>query len=259
LSKTFVDAHFHVFDAGVVHGLARYVPTYDAPLGAWQKRARPLGIHRGVLVQPSFLGTNNSRLMEELALHPDSLRGVAVVSPDVDVHELRAMDSACVRGIRLNLAGAAGAGAWAGAHRLWDLLLALNWHVELHTDTGELPEVIGAVPEGLALVVDHMGKPSAAALSDPTVRALALRSRRSAVHIKLSGPYRLGSVDAGELARLWMGELGPAALLWGSDWPHTNQEAGTDYATLFNALHDWVGEETANAARTGNPLARYWR
>jgi predicted TIM-barrel fold metal-dependent hydrolase len=259
LSKTFVDTHFHVFDAGVAHGPARYVPAYDAPLGNWQELALAQGVGRGVLVQPSFLGTDNSRLMDELRLHLDSLRGVAVVSADADVHALRAMDAAGVRGIRLNLVGTPGADVWSHAHALWDALLALDWHVEIHTDIGELPAVLGVVPDGLTLVVDHMGKPSAAALSDATVRALVARSRRSSVHVKLSGPYRLGPVDPAELARLWLGELGASSLLWGSDWPHTSHEADADYAGLLGALSGWVGEDVATAALTINPSALYWR
>jgi hypothetical protein len=60
-----------------------------------------------------------------------------------------------------------------------------------------------------------MGKPETMAAGDATVRALATRARQAPVHVKLSGAYRLGGLDAGALARLWLGELGLDRLLWG--------------------------------------------
>ena len=106
LSKTFVDCHFHVFDAGQSQPQARYVPAYGASMAGWQAAAQPQGVQRGVLVQTSFLGTDNSRLVTELARNPATLRGVAVVDPGADAAELARLDNAGVRGIRLNLAGA---------------------------------------------------------------------------------------------------------------------------------------------------------
>ena len=100
-----VDVHFHVFHAHVAQPGARYVPGYDAPLAAWQAAAAPLGITRGVLVQPSFLGSDHRRTRTELAAHPDTLRGVAVLTPDTPPAELARLHALGVRAIRLNLVG----------------------------------------------------------------------------------------------------------------------------------------------------------
>ena len=217
LSKTAVDAHFHVFEAPRPQAGARYTPAYAAPLSAWAAAAQPLGVGRGVLVQTSFMGTDNRALLAELAKHPDALRGVAVVAPTADLRALQVLHAAGVRGIRLNLAGAStDVEAWTGATVLWDALAALGWHLELHTDTGRLPDVLAQLPGSLPLVIDHMGKPAAVSAADATVRALARRARLGGqVHIKLSGAYRLGGLDAGALARLWLAEIGPDRLLWG--------------------------------------------
>ena len=87
-----------------------------------------------------------------------------------------------------------------------------------------------------------------------TVQALAERARWAPMHIKLSGAYRLGGLDAGALARLWLAELGPRALLWGSDWPCTNHEAHADYPALWHALDDWLRDAAAaQAARVDKP------
>ena len=119
--------------------------------------------------------------------------------------------------------------------------------------------MLAQLPAALPLVIDHMGKPEAVSAGDATVRALAARARQAPVHVKLSGAYRLGGLDAGALARLWLGELGPQRLLWGSDWPCTNHEAQADYPALRHALDDWLDDAgAADAARVDNPHRLYW-
>ena len=149
--------------------------------------------------------------------------------------------------------------------------------MELHTDSGALPDVLAALPQALPVVVDHFGKPATSSPLDATVAALRQRSQMGhasaatsdllsgaqapPVHVKLSGAYRLGpGVNPKTLARLWLGELGPQALLWGSDWPCTNHELQADYAALHAALDDWLGCEgdAVMAARSTNPMRLYW-
>jgi predicted TIM-barrel fold metal-dependent hydrolase len=225
-----VDTHFHVFQAGVALPGARYVPSYDATLAMWQAQSRAAGVGRGVLVQTSFMGSDNQLLLQTLQAHRNTLRGVAVVQPEMPVAELQRLQDAGVRGIRLNLAGRSHeAGPWAGAHLLWDALAMLGWHVELHTDVGALPQVLAWLPAHLPVVLDHMGKPDQASAHDPTVQSAVHRSRACPVHVKLSGAYRLAGRDATQLARLWQSELGPTQMLWGSDWPCTNHEENAHY------------------------------
>ncbi|MCS6763478.1 MAG: amidohydrolase family protein [Candidatus Protistobacter heckmanni] len=175
-SKFFVDSHFHVFDAGVVMPGARYVPRYDAPLSRWQAAAQGAGVTRGVLVQTSFLGVDNSRMLEDLRQHLALLRCVAVVDPDCDRASLLRLHDDGVRGIRLNLAGVPHAiGGWARAGVIWDAIVELGWHVELHTDIGGLLETLAQLPATLPVVVDHIGKPDAVSAADPTVPGLVAR------------------------------------------------------------------------------------
>ena len=260
LSKTAVDTHFHVFKAGIAQAGARYAPVYDTPFSNWQAQAQPLGVGRGVLVQTSFMGSDNTQLVAELDRWPGVLRGVAVVGPDATLQTLQPLHRAGVRGIRLNLAGVSHAlSPWSRAASLWEALVALGWHLELHTDIGRLPEVLAQLPGEMPLVIDHMGKPEAISADDTTVRALTGRSRRSNVHIKLSGAYRLGGLNPGELARLWLGELGAGRLLWGSDWPCTNHESLANYLRLLNSLHEWLGDEAViEKVLSTNPRRLYW-
>lgn len=240
----FVDTHFHIFLSGIGQVGARYVPAYDAPLARWQALAEPVGVTHGVLVQPSFLGTDNQLMLSALLAHRRQLRGVAVLAPTASATELRAMHDAGVCGIRLNLSGQSHRlDDWQQAHALWDVLLELGWHVELHTDRGALPDVLLQLPRSLPLVIDHMGKPEQASAHDATCRAVCHRMQSAPVWVKLSGAYRLGGCDASALAKLWCGELGVDRLVWGSDWPCTNHETQADYPRLLAQLTDWVGPE----------------
>jgi predicted TIM-barrel fold metal-dependent hydrolase len=258
-----IDTHFHVFEAQTAVAQARYVPPYAALLTQWLAAAHTVGVSHGVVVQPSFLGTHNSQLLKALQAQPDALRGVAVISPQASLPQLQDLHAAGVRGLRLNLAGTAhDMREWAAASPLWDAVLSLAWHVELHTDAGGLPAVIRALPDSLPLVIDHMTKPERAALADATVSALIKRARKSersaAVHVKLSGAYRLGAVKPEHLAPIWLHELGASALLWGSDWPCTKHEHLADYAALFQALPQWLGDEHLSAVLGQNPWRLYW-
>ncbi len=258
-SKNGVDTHFHVFNAGVAIAGARYVPQYSARLSDWQGQAQGVGVARGVWVQPSFLGTDNRLMVDALKAHPDVLRGIAVVSPCARVQELQDLNQAGVRGIRLNLAGLShDIPEWSQAHALWESLHSLGWHLEVHTDQGQLPHVLRQLPSDVPLVIDHMAKPWQATAHDPTLLRLEARARVSPVYVKLSGAYRLGQVDSGPLAALLLHALGPGALLWGSDWPCTNHERFADFEQLITQAHGWIPCEHMAQIMVRNPMQLYW-
>ena len=258
-----VDSHYHIFAAHQSVPGARYQPAYTASLPDWAAAAGTCGVARGVLVQPSFLGTDNSLMLAALRQNP-ALRGVAVVAPNTSASSLRAMQADGVRGIRINLAGLShDMTDWCRAPALWEAMQALGWHLQLHTDQGALPAVLQQllphVPGDLPLVLDHFAKPAAASLYDATVQALGrLTQQGRQVHVKLSGHYRLGGVDAKALAAVLLQTLGPGQLLWGSDWPCTNHEPLAHYGDLFRAVADALENPAAmTAALTDNPHRLY--
>ena len=260
LSKEIVDTHFHVFSAGDGLQAARYKPLYDASLGAWQQAGGRVGVRRGVLVQTSFMGADNARLLHELKSEPDRLRGIAVVSSDVDTAQFAHWHAIGVRGIRLNLAGVSHEiPDWSCADLVWSAMQELGWHLEIHTDIGGLPRVLQQLPSDIPLVLDHMAKPDRIAVDDPTVQCVLQRIGKTPVHVKLSGAYRLAGRAADQIAGMWSDLLGVQQLLWGSDWPCTNHEAEADYSKLFQQLESWVGEESIEKVLVHNPFALYWK
>src|SRR5699024_11795402 len=64
-----------------------------------------LGLEYGVLVQPSFLGYDNSQMLRAIAMYPQRLKGIAVVPADSPLADLQILKAQGVVGVRLNLFG----------------------------------------------------------------------------------------------------------------------------------------------------------
>ncbi|CAJ95312.1 putative metal-dependent hydrolase, TIM-barrel fold [Cupriavidus necator] len=264
-----VDTHFHVFDAGAAVPSARYRPPYAADLKDWHARLAGLGDMYGVVVQTSFLGTDNAALLAALQAMPGRLRGVAVVGPEVTDAELATLHAAGVRGIRLNLYGdpdwqRIATVPWRG---LFSRIAGLGWHVELHTRNGDGAMVLAQLDAALGdtgapVVLDHFGRPGPAGTADAIFDvASAVRARRQ-VWVKISAPYRLASPqDWHGLAQRWREVVGDDRLLWGSDWPWTNHEAPArvDECRMLAA---WPGQGApgdSEAAGVALSAALRWR
>lgn len=244
-----VDTHAHVFlQALAFAGERRYTPQYDATLQAWRALLDSHGISHGVLVQPSFLGTDNSYLLEALMQAPERLRGVAVVDSDIGQAQLQRMARLGVVGIRLNLMGKSLPDLASDEWRpLLEQVAALGWHVELHRQIEDIPTLVAALlPYGVKVVIDHFGRPHAAfGVRHPTFKRL-LELGGGNVWVKISGVYRLGGTDREnvEFARdaipLLIEHFGTDRLMWGSDWPHTQFEDQVSYAAQFDLLQQLV-------------------
>lgn len=240
-----VDCHAHVFsrDAQAIAG-ARYRPAYAASLEAWQGQWATASITRGVLVQPSFFGTDNGEMLEAIAEARDRVRGVAVIDPTFDDGAIARLADAGVVALRFNLSGGApDPGAWFDGP--WRELLGrcarAGWHLEVFTDAGVAPHVVRAL-EGIAIdvVFDHFAAPDPAR-PEATYEALASLARSRAVHCKFSAPYRLAGADAGRCARLAMEAIGRRNIVWGSDWPFTRHEERQTYGRARGDLESWCG------------------
>lgn len=243
---TGIDCHAHVFSRELeLAAVRRYTPDYDATLDQYLSHLHAYGLSHGVLVQPSFLGTDNRYLLAALRQAPEQLRGVVVVARDVSRAELDDMARLGVVGVRLNLMGKAlpdfRDAAWKG---FLGHIAELDWHVELHANLADLPGLMGQLlPFGIKLVVDHFGRPEARlGLDQPGFAQLMALGQGGHVWMKVSGIYRLGATAAQNLefarASLTLLErsFGPERLVWGSDWPHTQHEANVGFETVMAQL-----------------------
>lgn len=243
---TGIDCHAHVFSRELeLAAVRRYTPDYDATLAQYLSHLHAHGLSHGVLVQPSFLGTDNRYLLAALRQAPERLRGVVVVERDVSRAELDDMARSGVVGVRLNLMGKALPDfrdtAWSG---LLSHIAELDWHIELHANLVDLPGLMTQLlPLGIKLVVDHFGRPDArSGLDQPGFAQLMALGQGGQVWMKVSGIYRLGATAPRNLefarASLTLLErsFGPERLVWGSDWPHTQHEAHVGFETVMAQL-----------------------
>ena len=245
-----IDSHAHVFDRSLpLTATRRYAPDYDAPLSQYLALLDRHAIRHAVLVQPSFLGTDNRYLLEALRLSGSRCRGVAVVSPDIDLAALHALQMGGIRGIRLNLVGLdhldLREASWQA---LFAKLRTLGLHIELHAPLAQLQQRLAAVlPHRLPIVVDHFGRPGPTDMDAPDAFGdLFALADREQLFIKVSAPYRLLDERRqdrlpGLLAR-FVSAFSSNRLMWGSDWPHTQHER----QTTFDANLAWPLQALSN-------------
>ena len=246
---TAIDAHAHVFVRGLpLAQQRRHAPDYDATLDAYAGHLLSNGVSHAVLVQPSFLGTDNSFFLDVVKRYPRRFRGVAVVDCAVTDSELALLDRTGVVGIRLNLIGLKlpqlTAPDW---QRLFARVNALGWHVEVHREAVDLHAVVGPLLEqGCTVVIDHFGRPDPhTAAGDPGFKYLLSVGATGRVWVKLSAAYRSAVDDDGtalgmSLASQILDAYTPDRLVWGSDWPHTQHQHIVDYDAARRALDQWV-------------------
>lgn len=244
-----IDTHAHVFARTLpLAPASRYAPAADALLEDYLGHLDAHGLRAGVLIQPSFLGTDNGYMLAAIRQAPRRLKGVAVVDEHTGPDELERLAHGGIVGIRLNLIGqplpALDQGNWP---RLLACLRALDWHVEVHAEAARLAAVVTPLRAARCrVVVDHFGRPDPAlGAADPGFLWLLEAVRDDGVWVKLSGAYRNWPEPAGpaarEAARLLIEHAGPDRLVWGSDWPHT-QHPGVTYAQAWQALAGWIDD-----------------
>ncbi|CDF92167.1 MULTISPECIES: amidohydrolase [unclassified Pseudomonas] len=243
---TGIDSHAHVFSRELALAAERrYTPDYDATLGQYLHHLQAHGLSHGVLVQPSFLGTDNSYLLAALQQAPQQLRGVVVLEPGISRAVMEGMARLGVVGVRLNLMGKDLPDFRDAAWRdFFGHLVALDWHVELHRNLADLPGLIRQLmPFGIRLVIDHFGRAdSRLGIEQTGFTELLELGLSGQLWMKVSGIYRLAGTDHEnlEFARASLALLaqsfGPRRLVWGSDWPHTQHERSVGFETVMGQL-----------------------
>jgi len=239
-----------------------YTPV-PAPEADYLHMLASTGMERGVLVQISVYGTDNRYMLEVLRRHPDKLRGIGVVSPDVSEQELTAMHDAGVRGLRLNVLFGGGIG-FDAMETLAGKIKDMGWHLQLLVDARQFPDLMPRLQKlTLPVVVDHMGHmPVSLGISHPAFLAMKHLMTDHGWWAKLSGAYRVSTLaapypDVTEWAQALV-DAAPDQLVYGSDWPHVASDPMPDAGILRNLLAEWVPDEkTRNRILVDNPARLY--
>lgn len=221
-----VDCHFHVFDANAPLAPTRDYTPQIATLDAWLLLAAQFGIERGILVQPSVYGFDNSVLLDALAHCPDKLRGVVVIDPDTPADELKRLHAVGVRGVRINTRNAGGLD-FDDARTIAKNVKSLGWIVQFQIRANQLDEVANVVERtGVTAVLDHLafldfdGQDWLVQLN----RLHVWLDMSASCVLKISAPYRLSRDRSFAVFCTAVSQLAvthPQQLIWGTDWPHS--------------------------------------
>lgn len=265
-----VDAHNHVFGPADKFPYAagrKYTPC-DAPKDKLFALRDHLGFSRNVIVQASCHGRNNDALVDALRTAADLARGVAVVSPDISLDELKVMDEAGVRAVRFNF-----------VKRLVDTtpqhiflqvaerIAKLGWHIVVYFEAPDLEDLIPFLKQlPTVVVVDHMGRPD---VSKPVghedfQRFISLLAENDNVWTKVSCPERLTVSgppydDVIPFSRTLVDRF-TDRVLWGTDWPHPNMKSHMpDDGHLVDVIpRIATSAEKQQALLVENPMRLYW-
>jgi predicted TIM-barrel fold metal-dependent hydrolase len=267
------DTHAHVFGPSDRFPYAEdrsYTPP-DAPLEKYLGMLDTIGFARGVLVQGSAHGRDNSAMLDALRREPNRLRGVAVADADVSPDELRAWNALGVRGLRFNHFFRDGQLHYRGgiplseAEKLAPVMAELGWHLQLWIDVKDLPETIALLKSlRLSVVIDHMGRTDArAGTGTEGFQSLLRAVGEGWCWSKLSGAHRLSQhapdyPDARPFHEALV-KINPERLVWGGDWPHPRVEGEMpDAGHLLELFQTWTPDRaTQQRILVDNPAKLY--
>lgn len=258
------DCHIHIYDP-------RFQPPLEKPsqgtVSDYRLLQRRLGVSRVVIVTPRNYATDNAVTREAIQqLGIDNARGVAVLRPTVTDAELKALDTAGIRGIRFTVGDPKTAVVSVDMiEPLAKRIASFGWHVQLNMPpetTAANADMLRRLP--VPIVFDHLGKPPVVEgenhASHRLIRDLLDRGR---AWVKLagayinSGPNTLTFDEATRIAQIFV-KAAPQRLVWGSDWPHPGPKIKPDDAVLFDLLSAWAPDEaTRNRILVTNPQALY--
>jgi predicted TIM-barrel fold metal-dependent hydrolase len=215
-----------------------YTPV-DMPMSAYDREVGSLGFDRLVFVQPSAYGTDNSCLFDAMKQRPDTTRAIVVIDPATGEDELREMDKAGARGIRLNLKTPRHPDTKAHQGALEHAAAQIGkfgWHIQVYADTGMISALAPAIRKlRVPLVLDHMsGVKSKDGPKQPDFDIILDLISSGACWAKVSGADIVSGLTGNDVD-LWDAAPFAQALIaananqvvWGTDWPHPAHMHGT--------------------------------
>jgi predicted TIM-barrel fold metal-dependent hydrolase len=244
------DCHHHIYDPRFPYQPDAMLKPPPATVADYRKLQRKLGTSRDVMVQPSTYGTDNRCVLDVLKQLGRDCRAVCVVNSKVSAAELKTLDAARVRGVRVQF----GLGNPVGADEIAPLarrIAPLGWHIQFNMPPEQLvhlePVLLGLpVP----IIIDHLGR----ATGTDTPQYKTVRKLLDSGHgwVKVSGAYLYGKsgppvyADSSAAARGYIAAA-PERCVWGSDWPHPDATSGRvpmpDDVNLLNLLAKWAPDE----------------
>ena len=267
-----IDTHVHVFEPGYRLSAGRgYTPPYST-LEDLKHLHATLGIERVVFTQPSVYGTDNSAILDAMAVlnsdNPGRARCIVALDMKIADDEIAALDACGVRGVRLNTDNKGGMPIRMDEiPELAARIRPFGWHIEFlfpGKDILELMPVFTALEVPMSIA--HFAYQSASAgVNAPGWRALVELAKRGNTWIKISGANRVSATDlppyddVKPMAEALI-EAAPERIMWGTDWPHPNKYVvNPNDGDLVNAFGDWVSDEAMRRRIMVETSAAFYR
>jgi len=266
------DTHAHIMGpkARYAYSPARIYTPPDCLLPDYLKMLATLGVERAVLVQPSVYGTDNTVMLEAMKAAGDRFRGVAVVADSISDAELKMLDAAGVRGVRVNIVDVKdrkpGTLPMDALMALARRVAPLGWHMEFLMHADEFPDLDRAFTGfPVEIVLGHLGYLNIGKQpNDAGFRSLLRLMGTGRAWVKLTGPYRITAAplpypDAVPFAKALL-QANPERVVWGTDWPHVMMKgAMPNDGDLADLLSDWIPDARAREQVLARNPARLYR
>ncbi len=250
-----IDAHVHVWtpdtqryplDADFKPADMRPASFTPAELFA---HSQPTGVNRIVLIQMSYYKFDNRYMLDMIAKHRGTFRGVAIVDETkTDVRDtMKSLMAQGVRGFRL-YTDKTKAEAWSqsnGMKQMWAYAADAGLSMCLLMGADALPAVqrmCQAYPK-TRVVIDHFARIGVTGSIPPAdLDNLCRLSDFQHTYVKTSAFYALGAkrapyTDLGPMIRRLRDAYGASRLMWASDCPFQVQEGHT-YANSIALIRD---------------------
>lgn len=262
------DCHHHIYDG------VRFPPPQPsggpivpyARVEEYKMLQRRIGTSRNVVVTPLAYATDNRVTLDAIARLGANARGVAVIRPTITDAELKVLADGEIRGIRFALADPVHAPTTLEMiEPLSKRVNALGWHIQLNMTPAQIvaaKDLWDRVPS--PMVFDHMGHvPQPDGISHPVFSVIRRLVDKGRTWVKLSVTYDNtkdgppGYADVTKVAQAYV-KAAPERMVWGSNWPHPNENNKPDDATLFDLMSRWAPDEaTRHRILVQNPAVLY--
>lgn len=244
-----VDTHAHVWSPLCRYEQSgRYIPDKHLGINEYLNILNKNRIKYGVLVQPSFLGHDNSYLLRSLRAYRKRLRGVIVFDfANPHIESLRKLAGLGVVGVRFNLNGKTMPDIGSMKYdELFDCLRKLDWFIQVTAKEDEWLKIMPKLlHRNVKIVVDHFGKPERnIGINGDGFKAIIEATKTKNVWIKFSAPYRFGCAQASIYANELVEKVSKRRILWGSDYPFTRHDKGKHYKDFVDMLSIWFPDKT---------------
>lgn len=243
----FIDAHVHVWTPDTGHyPLAKGYKKEDMKPASFTpeelfKHTKPNGVDRINLIQMSYYGTDNSYMLDMIALHKGAFVGTAIIDPEADGVE-KTMNELLKKGVKAfriyPKLTRAKIEKWlepAGYAKMFAQAARNGQAISCLIDPDALPEIDRMCKKyaGTTVIIDHLARIGVTGkIEDKDVKALCDLAKHKKAMVKVGAFYALGKkkapyTDLAGLIESVVKAYGPERCMWESDCPFQVEDGHT--------------------------------